>query len=292
MQTEELHTRRTDYSSLKMTEKDFQMFSELIYAEVGIKMPPAKKLMLTSRLSKRLRACGIHTYSGYYDYIHTPEGKRSEFRLMIDVVTTNKTDFFREPAHFDYLIREALPALEKIATYSPARKLNLWSAGCSSGEEAYTTAFVLSDYFMKNRGGDFRILATDVCRRVLSKGSDAVYSEEAIEPIPQQMRRKYLMKGKGAKSGFYRIVPEVRQKVNFKELNFMDRKFDIGMAMDIIFCRNVVIYFDKKTQIDVFNKLYDCLMPGGYLFIGSSETLFGINSRLKAVGPTVYRKVD
>ncbi|HNX23092.1 MAG TPA: protein-glutamate O-methyltransferase [Spirochaetota bacterium] len=274
---------------MNMSDNEFSLFSTLIFTRLGIKMPQTKKLMLISRLTKRLRALGYRTYKEYYDYLCSAKGESEEFNKMIDAVTTNKTDFFREPDHFDILVKRVLPDLTDPEKFTERKVINIWSAGCSTGEEAYTLTMVMSEYFsgVKSR---FSVLATDISPKVLQAGKDAIYTGSAIEPIPVYMRQKYLMRGTGDKSGLFKIIPALRERVTFKQLNFMDRQFNAGKDMDIIFCRNVIIYFDKETQKELFKKFYQHLVPGGYLFIGSSETLYGVNSDFIPAGPTVYRK--
>ena len=273
----------------KMSKSEFQRFGNLIYSDIGIKMPFSKKLMLESRLNKRLRAVGVNSFSEYYDLVVNSES--IEYSNMVNAVTTNKTDFFRESDHFDYLINIVLPEFINTSNFLESRKLKIWSAGSSTGKEAYTIAMVLHSFFLKLGKYDFKILGTDVSTEVLDKAKNGVYSNEKIRPIHSSYKKKYLMAGKGRKNGFHRIVPELREKVDFKELNFMENSYNIKGKMDIIFCRNVVIYFDKETQIELFNKLYNHLNTGGYLFIGSSETLNGINNKFISVGPSVYKKV-
>lgn len=274
---------------LHMSDNEFSLFSTLIYSRLGIKMPPTKKLMLISRLTKRLKVFGFRSYKEYYDYLCTEKGKSEEFNKMIDAVTTNKTDFFREPDHFDILVKKVLPDLTASENFNERKMVNIWSAGCSTGEEAYTLTMVMSEYFSGNKS-KFRILATDISPKVLQTGHDAIYSESIIQPIPVSLRQKYLMRGTADKKGLFRIIPPLRERVTFKQLNLMDSKFNVDTDMDIIFCRNVIIYFDKETQKELFKKFYKHLVPGGYLFIGSSETLYGVNSDFVPAGPTVYRK--
>lgn len=274
---------------VEMSDKEFSLFSTLIYTRLGIKMPYTKKLMLISRLAKRLRMLGLRSFKDYYDYISVGDGKNDEFIKMIDAVTTNKTDFFREPDHFDILESKVLPDITASGLFKDRNTVNVWSAGCSSGEEAYTISMVMSEYF----SGDlnrFKILATDISTKVLGAGSEAVYTESVVEHIPLEFKKKYLMRGTGDKAGFFRIVPELRSRVTFQRLNLMDENFAVDEVMDIIFCRNVIIYFDRDTQAKLFRKFYRHLAAGGYLFIGSSETLYGINDDFKPAGPTVYRK--
>jgi chemotaxis protein methyltransferase CheR len=209
-----------------------------------------------------------------------------ELTPMIDQVTTNKTDFFREPAHFDYLARKALPEL----TLSK-KSIVLWSAGCSTGEEPYTLAMVLNEFADGHRGCDFTILATDISTRVLEKARLAVYDEEAVSPVPPELKKKYLLRSKDRTRSLYRVRPELREHVRFRHLNLMDGDFGFREQMDIIFCRNVIIYFDKPTQERLLNGFCRHLSPHGYLFMGHSETLFGMDLPLVQVAPTVYRRV-
>ena len=283
------------FHSPTMSNREFKRFSEFIYARCGIKMPPAKKSMLRARLFKRLRDLGLTSYKDYYGYINTPEGRSKELVRMIDVVTTNKTEFFREAEHFDFLAKNALPTLAGSRQAISRRKLNIWSAGCSSGEESYTLAMVLSEFFNGRQTGSrqldqFSILATDISTQILAKAKKAIYRQETVEPVPVVLRQKYLMRGKDSQKELCRVVPELRHCITFRHLNFMDKDFGIRMRMDIIFCRNVVIYFDRQTQRKLFEKFYDQLVPGGYLFIGHSESLHGINERFRNVATTVYRK--
>jgi chemotaxis protein methyltransferase CheR len=207
---------------------------------------------------------------------------------LINVITTNKTDFFREPAHFQYLVREALP--EMLRHSSGRRTITVWSAGCSSGEEPYTLAMVLREFVAEQRGIDFMILATDISTKVLDKAKLAVYDDERIGPIPDELRKKYLLKSKDAVNRVYRVVPELRQRTRFRRLNFMDSDFGFRETMDVIFCRNVIIYFDKETQEKLLNRFCTYLSSDGYFFMGHSETLLGMDVPLVQVAPTVYRK--
>lgn len=204
---------------------------------------------------------------------------------MIDQVTTNKTDFFREPAHFDYLTSKVLPELTR-----SKKRVMIWSAGCSSGEEPYTLAMVLNEYRDGYQSPDFLILATDISTRVLEKAKLAVYEHERVVPIPPALQKKYLLRSKDKTKNIYRVVFGLRKQVQFRKLNFMNEDFGFREKMDIIFCRNVIIYFDKPTQERLLNKLCEHLSPDGYIFVGHSETLFGMNVPLVQVAPTIYRR--
>jgi chemotaxis protein methyltransferase CheR len=275
-----------------MNEDDFLNFSSLIYSESGIHISAAKKSMLSSRLFKRLKALDIASYSLYYDYlVHSP-GKTFELESLINVVSTNKTEFFRENAHFDFLHNKALPELAQNTRFKAETKFYAWSAGCSTGEEPYTIAKVISEYLQGESAGDFSLFATDISTDVLEKAMSGVYGCREVESIPDNYKKKYLMKGKGPMEGFYKIVPELRSKVIFKKLNLQDSFYNLGSKMDFIFCRNVVIYFDKTNQRKVYTNLCNNLVPGGFLFIGHSETLIGADSNMKRIAPTVYQKIS
>ncbi len=273
-----------------MSNELFGQLSEFIYSECGIKMPQTKKTMLESRLQKRLRSIGLGSFDEYSSYLFSPDGIANEMIHMIDVVTTNKTDFFREPLHFEYLVEYALPNLLNTSGAGQRRPLMVWSAACSSGEEAYTLAMLLNEFSERAANFRFKVLATDISTRVLEKARLAIYDAERVEPISNQFVRKYLMRSK-SEDGRFRIVPELRKQVSFRRLNFMDGDFGFREQMDIIFCRNVLIYFDRKTQAEVVLRLCEHLTPGGYFFTGHSETLHGMDVPLKVVSNSVYRKI-
>jgi chemotaxis protein methyltransferase CheR len=275
-----------------LSSRDFTRLSRLIYEKSGIKMPEVKKQMIEARLGKRLKSLGLHSFGAYCDYLFSSEGLDQELIGMIDLITTNKTDFFREPAHFDYLLQRVLPEWVQEQKVLSGRKLRVWSAGCSTGEEPYTLAMNLSEYGEKLPGFDYQILATDLSTRVLEKAKQAVYDDERVVPVPHLLKNKYLLRSKDRSCGKVRIVPELREKVRFLRLNFMDSDFGIHEPFDIIFCRNVIIYFDQPTQERLLNKFYAHLTRNGFIFMGHSETLNGLNVPLVMVHPTVYRKND
>jgi chemotaxis protein methyltransferase CheR len=273
-----------------MSDREFQRFSVFIHEECGIKMPPAKKAMVQTRLQKRLRLLGMTSFSEYADFVFSSEGMQTELIAMIDVVTTNKTDFFREPGHFDYLTGTAVPELIGNIRVGIQKKLMVWSAGCSTGEEPYTLAMVLGEFAERCPGFDFTILATDISTQVLEKAKAAIYDAEKVAPVPASLKTKYLLRSKDRSNGTVRIVPELRSRIRFRRLNFMDGDFGMREPMDVIFCRNVIIYFDRRTQETLLNRLCSHLIPGGYLFMGHSETLNGMDLPLTAVSSSVYRR--
>jgi len=273
-----------------LKDKEFQRFSAFIYDKVGIKLPPAKKTMVEARMQKRLKALGLTGFEAYADFVFSREGQANELVHMIDVVTTNKTDFFREPGHFDYLVKVALPAVMAGRSDSVKEPIRIWSAGCSSGEEPYTLAMVLADLAESRRDFCFTILASDISTRILEHAIKAVYPDDRIEPIPDKFKKKYLLRSQDRSSGLVRICPEIRSFVTFKRINFMEDDFGVRQKMDIIFCRNVVIYFDKPTQQTLMGKFHRQLQDSGFLFLGHSESLNGLAVDLQAVASTIYRK--
>lgn len=275
------------YYDAKLSSKDFQRLSSFIYQQYGIKMPEAKHIMLQSRLQKRLRALQIPSFTEYVDYVFSQRGS-DEIIHMMDVVSTNKTDFFRENQHFEYLLDSVLPEFYDVQHQNFVK---VWSAGCSSGEEPYTLAMVLSEFQQKARGFDFQILGSDLSTIVLEKAVTAIYPEDRVDVIPYDMKKKYLLKSKDRTKPTVRIVPELRRKANFMRLNFMDDVYDAPANFDIVFCRNVLIYFDRPTQEKVINKLCRHLKPGGYFFLGHSESVTGINVPLNQIKPTIFKRV-
>jgi chemotaxis protein methyltransferase CheR len=277
--------------NLNMSDRTFKRLGTYIHSEFGIKMPDTKKTMLQARLQKRLRALQIASYEDYFDYVHSSEGE-DEIVHMIDAVSTNKTDFFREPAHFDYLTNTALPELIRQRPAAVRRPFTFWSAGCSTGEEPYTMAMVMNEFAEQNPDFHFNILATDISATVLKQARDAVYSENSVQPVPYALRKKYLLRSKNSNKKLVRIVSQLRSCVQFGRLNFMDDSFGLRGPIDTIFCRNVIIYFDRPTQEKLLNKFYDHLVPGGYIFMGHSETLAGMDVPFVSAAPTVYRKEE
>jgi len=275
----------------RLTDRDFERFSRLVYEHCGIRLPPHKRSMLEARLRKRLRAHDLHTFEDYAEMVFASKGSTEELVKLIDVVTTNKTDFFREPAHFDYLVNSALPFLVHSFGSGVKHPLRVWSAGCSTGKEPYTLAMVFKEYQARVPEFRFDILGTDICTDVLETAVQGIYSAVKAEPIPQNLKKKYLLKSKDPEVRRVRIVPELRSLVRFRRLNFMDDDFGFREPFDVIFCRNVIIYFDRPTQERLLTKLVDNLASGRYIFLGHSETLLGLNLPLTQMAPSVYRRL-
>ncbi|MDD2196916.1 MAG: protein-glutamate O-methyltransferase [Bacteroidales bacterium] len=284
-----LNTRLNDIFRAQLTQDEFDKLSKFIYKESGIKMPPVKKIMLQSRLQKRLRHLNISNFKDYIDYVFSKEGLNNEIIHMLDVVSTNKTDFFREPIHFDFLLQEVLPQF--ILDRNNQRTIKVWSAGCSSGEEPYTIAIVLSDFAEKNPGFDYSIVGTDISTQILQKAADAVYKEDRVQIIPMETKRKYFLRSKDRVNPTVKVDSSLRRKVRFGRLNFMDPHYEVPETFDVIFCRNVLIYFDRETQEKVIQKLCAKLKPNGYFFLGHSESIMNMDVPLKQVKPTVFRRI-
>lgn len=275
-----------------MSSKDFEQLSEFISAHCGIKMPPAKKTLLESRLQKRLRTVGFASFHEYCEFLFTaPEGA-GELVLMIDAVTTNKTDFFREPVHFSFLTERVLPEFFGDRGRAQGKPFTVWSAGCSSGEEPYTIAIILSEFAAKNPGFQFAIIATDISTKVLDKARLGIYDEGQIAMIPSELKQKYFMRSKDRDKALVRVVPALRSTVQFRRLNLMDEYYAIPeSSIDALFCRNVMIYFDRGTQNKLLERFCRYLKTGEHLFLGHSETVQGFNLPLVRIASTIYRKV-
>lgn len=274
----------------KLTDAQFSRLQQFIEGELGIRMPPVKKVMLESRLQKRLRLLRIREFESYLDLAFSEQERAGELIHLIDVVTTNKTDFFREPDHFDILSRRLLPDMyfnEGIGRRGP---MQVWSAASSTGEEPYTLAMVLAEFAREQSDFAFHVLGTDISTRVLEAGRKAIYPEERVAPVSEELRKRYLLRSKEKDKRLVRIRPELRRQVSFKRQNLMDDRYDIDRSFDVIFCRNVIIYFERPNQERILTRLVRHLRPGGYLFLGHSETLAGMSLSLQSVAPTVYRK--
>lgn len=276
-----------DCFKAELSESDFQAFSNYIYNEYGIKMPPIKRVMLQGRLLKRIRELGMHSYTEYKDYFFSKDGQERELYNFLNVITTNKTDFFREPIHFDYLTGNVLPDFVKM---TPTKVFKIWSAGCSSGEEPYTMSVVLNEFKRLNPTFNFSITGTDISSQVLEKAAKGVYAEQKIDFVHLDLKKRYFLKSKDRTSPTVRVRPELQTNLALKYLNLMDNSYDMKETFSAIFCRNVLIYFDRNTQERVINKLCQHLEPGGYFFIGHSESLSGMNVPLQHIKPTIFKK--
>ncbi|MFT3963359.1 CheR family methyltransferase [Propionivibrio sp.] len=264
----------------EITEREFALFRRLIHEIAGISLSDAKKVLLAGRLGKRLRHYGLGTFSEYYRLLSSGDHPE-ELQTMVDLLTTNETYFFREPHHFDFLRREILAGRRDAAAF------RLWSAASSSGEEAYSVAMVLAEALPD---APWEIVGSDICTRVLARAAAGHYPLARTEGIPPGYLRRYCLKGVRAHAGTLLIAPELRRRVRFLQINLM-QPVDAGIGeFDVVFLRNVMIYFDQATKTRVVHNLLPRLRPGGHLIIGHSETLAGVTDRVVAVRPTIYRK--
>lgn len=269
---------------------DFSRIAKLIEGEAGIKLPPGKRLMVEGRLRKRMRALGLVDFAGYCDLLFKQGGLDRELTHLINAVTTNKTDFFREVEHFDFLVEQMVPALLKGRERNPL--LKLWSAASSTGAEAYTLAMVLDELLAQRHEFRFAILGTDISTAVLAQGRRAVYAAELIAPVPPEMQARYFMHARrpGPRREV-RVVPELRRLVRFAHLNLMQQSYPFDRDVDVIFLRNVLIYFERADQDAVVARLVGHLRPGGYLVLGHSESMIGTSLAVRQVAPAVFQKL-
>jgi len=273
----------TNNRRFNFTQPDFELLRKLVNEHTGIKLSDHKQEMLYSRLSRRLQALNLKSFFSYYKLLQADDGE--ELVHFINAVTTNLTAFFREPHHFELLEQKLLPELliKKQATH----RLRLWSAGCASGEEAYSAAMVIKEVVPAN--WDVKILATDLDSQVLAKGERGIYKEEKISGVSPARLYRWFKKGSGVNVGQVQVIPELQRLITFKRLNLM-HKWPMHGPFDIIFCRNVVIYFDKATQKILFERFANILDNDGYLLIGHSENLFQLTTSFHLLQKTVYVK--
>jgi chemotaxis protein methyltransferase CheR len=275
---------------LDMNESTRVKISGFIEKEFGIKMPPAKKVLLTSRLGRRLHATGCRNFEEYFSYINSSDGLAHEIFVFADLVSTHETSFFREAQHFDCLYNTVLPELIKKKIGSES-SLRIWSAGCSTGEEAYSIAFSCESFARESRINNihYEVTGTDISLKVLDAARRAVYTSDRVKNIPP-MYRQYLMTSRDPAKDVVRVVPEIRKKTRFEMLNLIRESYSFDGAFNIIFCRNTLIYFEREVQEQICRRLIGQLSDGGYLFVGHSESLVGFSLPLKSIMPTVYRK--
>jgi chemotaxis protein methyltransferase CheR len=273
-------------TDLVITDREFAQLRELIHAHAGIALAPCKRYLVQARLARRLRELGLSTFADYHERL-TSDASGAELTCFINAMTTNKTDFFRESHHFEHLRTKWLAARPPGA----ARRLRVWSAACSTGEEPYTLAVTILDALGGGMGWDIRILASDIDTEVLARAAEGVYTAEQVAPVPRPLLQRYFLRGTGGRAGSYQVGPAARGLVTFRRINFLDEPWPIRTRFDAIFCRNVLIYFDRPTQQRVLARLTACLVDDGLLFLGHSESAHGLVDGVRAVGPTIYQRV-
>lgn len=275
---------------VRLTEAEFRQIADLAYGRFGLDLKRGKEALVAARLGKKLRKLGFSTFAEYHRHVLADSTGEALIEL-IDALTTNHTSFLRERAHFEFLARAVKEELREVSA------LRIWSAACSSGEEPYSIAMCLAEALARTPGArptqnaarQFRILATDISTRVLAAARRAIYPAGRFDDIPEAWRRAYLLRGRGESQGFFKIKPELARLVEFARLNLIE-PFPPREPFQVIFCRNVMMYFDKATQQNIVQRLAACLVRGGYLFVGHSESLTGVEHGLQYVCPAVYRQ--
>lgn len=271
-----------------LTDQLFEKFSRLVYQECGINLHTGKKELLQARLNKRLRVTGIPSYREYYDLITSPHNN-GEIVHFLDCISTNLTYFFREPKHFEFLDSVALPKLIQSKTEERNLRIRIWSAGCSTGEEPYSLAMCILGHLQEAERWDFKILATDISTRVLQVGMKGVYPQDKIAKVPKHLQKMYFHRQSTQNGEGFEVSRKLKDIITFRRLNLKE-SYPFSGPFDFIFCRNVMIYFDKQTQEHLVQKMAGYLSPGGYLMVGHSESLTGLKHSLSYVQPSVYRK--
>jgi chemotaxis protein methyltransferase CheR len=271
------------YKKIDLSERSFRRLNDIIYFYSGISLNRSKMELVKNRLRKHMKKLNAGSFNEYCELLESKEGK-AEIPRMIDAISTNITSFFRERAHFRYLYEHALPAISEALPNN--NQIRIWSAACSSGEEPYTIAMVANSFFEGNRP-EVKILGTDICGEVLEKAKDGVYAGNKIEDVPDYFKKHF----KNLKNGFYKIDHRIMEMAHFGRLNLIRSEYPFKGKFDIIFCRNVMIYFDEMVQNELIGKFMKHLNKGGFLFLGHAESLKGRVNGLKYVAPAVYRKV-
>ena len=270
-------------------EREYQVIRKLVYERSRINLETDRKALVAGRVNKRLLQLRLTTYADYCQFLTGPGGE-GELRALVDVISTNFTNFFREASHFDFLRTTALPHFCEAASSSRLKRFRVWSAACSSGEEPYSIAVVLADYFSADAGWDWRVESTDISTRMLAKARTGIYEAKRVTLPKPELLRRYFKKGIRSYDGYYRVKTELRGRVHFHHLNLFQPRYPFAPGLQVIFCRNVMIYFDRPTQEQLVNRLADFLLPGGYLLVGHAESLIGIKHSLCGIEPSVYQK--
>lgn len=273
---------------LLMKDSEFEFIRTLVYDHSRIQLGKDKRELVTARLGKRLRATELTSISEYCHLLKGP-AREDELSHLIDAISTNHTFFFRESPHFDYLRSHVLPEMVQRNQTERWSRLYAWSAASSSGEEPYSIAITLAEA-LHGTGWKWHIEGTDISHQILAKASAAIYRNEVVSKLPASCIKSHFQKGIGPQEGSYRVKPALRQHLDFHQLNLLDGDLPFRDPFHFIFCRNVMIYFDRPTQEELVNKLARRLIPGGYLFVGHSESLSGIKHPLQSVLPAIYRR--
>jgi len=283
--------RSAVFRDLAISDHEFALFRDLVREHAGITLGAHKRHLLRARLGRRLRALGMDTFAEYYQYLTDPElGGAAELITFINAITTHKTDFFREPHHFEYLTRRWASPLRAATERGGQRRLRLWSAACSSGEEPYTLAMVLAEAGLTGPGWDTRILASDIDTDCLAQTESGVYPTDRVTPVRPDLLKRYFLRGTGRYGAEVRVRPELRALVTVRRINLAESTWPIHARFHVIFCRNALIYFDRTMQKAILERLVSFLEPGGLLFLGHAESVFGLVDGLSHLGNTIYAR--
>jgi chemotaxis protein methyltransferase CheR len=270
-----------------LAEAEFGLYQKLVFREAGIHLAEVKKALVAARLLRRIRALGLPSYAAYYRRVVE---EKSELVMMLDAITTNETQFFREPHHFDLLSSRLIPRWrDEAGSGARPRQIACWSAGCSTGEEPYSLAMTLLGGLPSDESWSVQILATDLSTRVLESAGRGIFSDERAAAIPRALLERFMLKGVGAQQGKVKVSPALQAAVTFRRLNLNQEPYGLTGRFDAIFCRNVFIYFNRVTRDRIVHQMLEHLRPGGCFFVGHSESLGGV-AGLETVMPTVYRK--
>ena len=269
----------------------FAKYRDLIYREAGIALTDQKKSLLVSRVAGRLRELGLTTFDEYYRLVVEPGASEERGRLL-DRICTNETHFFRDPRQFQFLDDHVFPYVEAESARTGSRRVRAWSAACSTGEEPYSIAMAMLHRFPRSVGWQVEVAATDLSNKVLALARAGLWSMDKATDIPLLYRKAFMLRGVGSQAGKMKVGPELREVVSFARINLNDARYSVTGTFDLIFCRNVLIYFDHDSKVKVVDRLMNHLAPGGYLFLGYAETTTTITDRLGSVGPNVYRRVS
>jgi chemotaxis protein methyltransferase CheR len=278
-------------SVFKISDAEFQQLREFIHSHTGIALSDHKRALVYARLARRLRHHELETFADYYQLLTERDSEGRELVEMINCITTNKTDFFREPHHFKFLKEQVLPQIHARGA-SGVRRIRLWSAGTATGEEAYTLAMTVCEAFPLVEAWDVRILATDIDTRVLAHAERGEYSLEQAERIPEPLLQRYFLQGSGPNAGHVQAKPRLKDIVRFRRLNLIEDPWPMRGLFDVIFCRNVIIYFDRATQRRLIERFTQMLRPAGYLMLGHSESLIDPTGKLRHISQSVYQHTE
>ena len=274
-----------------ISDREFTLYRKLIYSKAGICLSPTKKAFLEARLTRHIRELGMDSFQAYYQHV-TQNQNGGELEQLLDRVTTNETHFFREPRQFEFLEQQILPNWKAAGINgSRTQRIRVWSTGCSTGEEPYSLAMILLDHFPPGSGWEVEIIATDLSSRALKSARKAIWSIAKAKEIPQSYLKRFMRKGIGSQQAYMKASPEIQAIIRFQHLNLNDDHYAVTGPFDLIFCRNVLIYFDAESRARVVDRLVNYLAPAGFLLVGHAESLSGVSDRIRHVKPTIYVQV-